>query len=94
MREGENEAFWALPAADLSASLGTAASGLAEEEAERRLREVGGNVLVQHRRTDLPALIFGQLASPIVVILLAATVLAFFLGDASDAAIVLGIVAA
>ena len=94
MREGENEAFWALGPAELLGSLRTGASGLSQEEADRRIREVGQNLLVEHRRTDLPALIVGQLASPIVVILLAATVLAFFLGDASDAGIVLAIVAA
>jgi Mg2+-importing ATPase len=93
VREGEKDAFWALPPAELFGSLGTTASGLDPEEADRRLREVGRNVLVEHRRTDLPALILGQLASPIVLILLAATGLAFFLGDASDAAIVLAIVA-
>ena len=66
---------------------------MGQEEAERRLREIGRNILVEHRRTDLPALIVGQLASPIVLILLAATGLAFFLGDAVDAGIVLAIVA-
>jgi len=94
VREGENDAFWALRPADLAVGLGTDTSGLSQEAAQSRLREVGRNLLVEHRRTDLPALIVGQLASPIVVILLAATVLAFFLGDASDAGIVLAIVAA
>jgi Mg2+-importing ATPase len=94
VREGEKDAFWALSVAELFASLATADTGLAQEEADRRLREVGRNVLIEHRRTDLPALIVGQLASPIVLILLAATALAFFLGDPSDAGIVLAIVGA
>src|SRR3954454_16125033 len=74
--------------------MGKSPSGLGETEAATRLRDLGPNVLAKHRRTDLPALIVGQLASPIVLILLGATGLAFFLGDAVDAAIVLAIVAA
>jgi Mg2+-importing ATPase len=88
------DAFWASAEAELFAALGTSPSGLSEDEAAKRLAVLGPNVLAKHRRTDLPALIVGQLASPIVLILLGATGLAFFLGDAADAAIVLAIVAA
>jgi P-type Mg2+ transporter len=88
------DAFWASAEAELFAALGASPSGLSEDEAAKRLAVLGPNVLAKHRRTDLPALIVGQLASPIVLILLGATGLAFFLGDAADAAIVLAIVAA
>ena len=94
MNGGGKDAFWALAQPALLGDLRATVSGLSQEEAGARLREVGPNLLVAHRRTDLPALIVGQLASPIILILLGATVLAFFLGDASDAAIVLAIVAA
>ncbi len=94
MSGGESDTFWAQAPAEVLECLGSAASGLGQEEAERRLHERGPNLLVARRRTDMPALIVGQLGSPIVLILLAATVLAFFLGDASDAGIVLAIVAA
>ena len=88
------DTFWARHQSELFDVLGTSPSGLREGQAAARLAELGPNVLAKHRRTDLPALIVGQLASPIVLILLAATGLAFFLGDAADAAIVLVIVAA
>jgi Mg2+-importing ATPase len=88
------DAFWARPTGELLSRLGSSPGGLSLDEAAARLRDQGPNALVRGRRTDLPALVFGQLASPIVVILLAATGLAFFLGDAADAAIVLTIVAA
>ncbi len=93
MNAGKNP-FWALAPPALFEELRGTASGLSQEEASVRLREVGPNMLAEHRRTDLPSLIVRQLATPIVLILLVATVLAFFLGDASDAAIVLAIVAA
>ena len=88
------DTFWTCGQAGLCGALGTSPSGLTEDEAATRLRDLGPNLLAKHRRTDLPALIAGQLASPIVLILLGATGLAFFLGDAADAAIVLAIVAA
>jgi Mg2+-importing ATPase len=90
---GEHEPFWSEPPDQLFRRLGGDANGLSSAEAADRHDRLGPNLLVQGRRTDLPALIIGQLASPIVLILLAATVLAAFLGDAGDAAIVLGIVA-
>jgi P-type Mg2+ transporter len=86
--------FWSVSEEAIFARLGTSAGGLSEEDAALRLRRIGPNVLARQKRTDLPALILGQLASPIVLILLGATVLAFFLGDAADAGIVLAIVVA
>ena len=87
------DAFWAAEPQALLGRLQSAASGLTSAQADARRDDVGPNVLGQGRRTDLPALIAGQLGSPIVLILLAATVLAAFLGDVADAAIVLAIVA-
>jgi Mg2+-importing ATPase len=89
---GEQAPFWAETPEQLFGRLGSGAQGLSSAEAADRHGRLGANLLVQGRRTDLPALIAGQLASPIVLILLAATGLAAFLGDAGDAAIVLGIV--
>ncbi|MFL5303731.1 MAG: magnesium-translocating P-type ATPase [Polyangia bacterium] len=89
---GEPDAFWAAEPGDLYGRLQSTALGLAADEAAARRKSVGPNALAQGRRTDLPALIAGQLGNPIVLILLVATVLAALLGDAADAAIVLAIV--
>ena len=94
MTAPEIDPFWSETTDALLARLGTSARGLDEQEAAARLRNLGANVLARRRRTDLPALILAQLASPIVLILLGATVLAFFLGDPSDAGIVCAIVIA
>ncbi len=88
------EPFWSLTSDALYARLGTSPAGLGQEEAVARLRRLGPNVLARQQRTGLPTLIFRQLASPIVLILLGATVLAFFLGDVADAGIVCAIVVA
>jgi Mg2+-importing ATPase len=89
----ERQPFWSWTAEELCSCLETTPAGLSARVARELLREEGPNQLARGRRTDLPALILGQLGSPIVLILLAATGLAFFLGDAADAAIVLCIVA-
>lgn len=88
------EPFWTSNVEALFARLGSRAGGLAADAAATRLSEVGPNQLSRGRRRTLPALIAGQLASPIMLILLVATGLAFFLGDAGDATIVVLIVTA
>jgi Mg2+-importing ATPase len=92
VNDGSVDRFWAESPAALLARLRSSPEGLDDGEAAARRRAVGPNLLVSARRTDLPRLILAQLASPIVFILLVATGLAFFLGDAGDAAIVLTIV--
>ena len=91
--DGAPDAFWAAEPADLFRRLASATGGLTAGEAAARLQSGGPNLLAEGRRTDLPALIAGQLGNPIVLLLLGATVLAGFLGDVSDAAIVFAIVA-
>src|SRR3954468_2135202 len=93
MSAGLVEPFWSSSAADLCGRLGGNPDGLTSDEAAARLRRFGPNQLARRRRSDLPALVIAQVTSPIVLILLVATGLAFFLGDASDAGIVLAIVA-
>jgi Mg2+-importing ATPase len=90
---GRTDPFWAWDPGELFGRVESAPGGLTADQAAARRLSVGPNQLGEGRRTDLPALIAQQLASPIVLILLAATILAGFLGDPSDAAIVLAIVA-
>jgi P-type Mg2+ transporter len=66
--------------------------GLARQEAELRLREYGKN-LVTARRTATPlSLLLRQFKTPIVLLLIAAAILSYFLEDPHDAIIVLVIV--
>ncbi len=84
--------FWSISPSELLQQLQTTPQGLNEPEVERRLADYGPNLLKPKRRTDIPALLLGQFKSPIILILLFAVGLSFFLGDTADASIILAIV--
>lgn len=84
------QAFWALSQPDLLRQLNSTESGLSSQEA--RLRSLRAGALApHHRRTEL-VLLLRQFATPITLILVAATVLSALLGEVVDAAIILAIV--
>jgi len=88
------DAFWSLPQDGLLAATASVAEGLSAAEATRRLARDGPNAIeVAHPHRGLRLLV-AQFTSPIVVILVAATVLSMALGDLSDGLIILLIVAA
>ncbi len=66
--------------------------GLAGEEARRRLKTFGPNA-VEAPRTTVFDILLRQLANPFLILLVSTAVLAFFLGDRSDALIILAIIA-
>ncbi len=84
--------FWSRPAAEVLASMGSSQDGLSEDEARERLRRTGPNLLRPRRRTGDLRLFFGQFKSPIILILLLAAGLSFYLSDRTDAIIILAIV--
>jgi len=85
-------AFWNSPTAELLEQFQTTPDGLAQDEAQQRLALYGANLLKPKKKSDVLTLLLAQFKSPIIVILLFATVLSFFLGDAVDASIILAIV--
>ena len=86
--------FWSAPAAEVLARLQTAPQGLSSAEALARTKRYAGRRLAPRKRTDAATLLLAQFSSPIVLLLLAATVISFFLHDPTDAAIILAIVLA
>ena len=84
--------FWGVPEAELLSELRATARGLSAEEASQRLARFGPNVLRARQRSDSLTLLLSQFKSPIILILLFATGMSFFLHDEADAAIILGIV--
>ena len=84
------QAFWAVPLPELFRILGTAPNGLNSQEAHLRLQRAG-ILAPHHRRTEL-VILLRQFATPITFILLSATVLSAFLGEAVDAGIIFAIV--
>lgn len=84
--------FWCLRARNLIEGLETGVNGLTSAEAKRRLTLYGPNQLRYSRRTDALALLLSQFRSPLVLILLAAAFLSFFLSEPVDAVIIIAIV--
>ncbi|HNR42854.1 MAG TPA: cation-transporting P-type ATPase, partial [Bacteroidales bacterium] len=80
--------FWSMSQADLFRGLNTAGDGLASAEALNRIGIYGANRLKPPKRSGTLTLLAGQFKSPIILILLFATGLSFFLHDPADAAII------
>ncbi len=86
------DTFWHRPVQELAAQLNSSTAGLASAEAQARLVQVGANVLAVKRKTTALGLFLRQLKSPIVLILLFATLISALLQDWTDAIIILAIV--
>jgi len=84
--------FWSLAASDLLAQLGTTLQGLDAAEARRRLRQAGADGLKARPRLETLTLLLAQYKSPIILILLFAAGLSFFLRDHADGLIIMTIV--
>ncbi len=67
----------------------TGETGLSSAEARRRLAQHGRNVLPEPQRRSVLAIVMGQLRSPLIYLLLGATVVSLWLGEFDDAAFIL-----
>ncbi len=85
-------AFWSIPADELLRQLETTPQGLTGEQARRPLARQGANLLKPRRRRSTLTLLLAQFTSPIILILLFAAALSYFLGDPTDSIIILIIV--
>jgi hypothetical protein len=74
--------------------LGATGEGLVGEDARRRLARYGSNLLKPEARSNALTILLGQFKSPIVLLLLFATALSFFLHDPVNALIILAIILA
>lgn len=86
------EQFWSLSVDGLMNQLRTGPTGLAATEAKRRLTFYGPNRLRPARRTDSLTLLLAQFKSPLILILLGAAILSFFLKEPVDALIIIAII--
>ena len=88
------DAFWSGPADALLRALGTSRDGLPPAAAAERLSSIGRNTLHDTGRESDVRLLLRQFANPIVLLLIAATLVSLVLGDIADALIILVIVCA
>jgi Ca2+-transporting ATPase len=72
--------------------LDSSRKGLSVAEAKRRLREYGPNLLKEEDRKKIWPILFGQLKDVMILILLAAAAIAGWMGDFTDAVMILVIV--
>ncbi len=86
--------FWSKSVSDILSELKVTADGLSDTEAKKRLATYGSNLLKPKKRTDVFSLLVSQFKSPLILILLFAAGLSFFVHDHTDAVIILVIVLA
>jgi Mg2+-importing ATPase len=84
--------FWSMPTTELLDFLGTSENGLTGDEAKLLLIKHGGNIISAPMYSGDLRIFVSQFKSPIILILILASLLSFFLHDAPDALIILGIV--
>ena len=84
--------FWNVSDTELLGNLQSTVTGLSSSEAKKRLTDYGANRLKPQKRSDAFTLLIGQFKSPIILILIFATVLSLLLHNIVDASIILAIV--
>ncbi|MEM2087623.1 MAG: magnesium-translocating P-type ATPase [Thermoproteota archaeon] len=85
---------WELPPEEVLSEMKTTPQGISKEEADKRLREFGLNEVMTGKKLSSLILFFSQFKSPLIYILIAATLIAALAGELTDAIIILFIVIA
>ncbi len=88
----QDKPFWSLTSDQILKELDASPAGLSTEEAGKRLKSYGLNLLRPKRRVAAVSLFLHQFTTPIILILLFAASLSFILGNHLDAVIILLIV--
>jgi len=90
--KAEELPWWAASLRDAICLVDSSPSGLSTIEAKTRRRRFGANRLHAEDRSQIGFLLWRQVSSPIVLILIAAAALSFLMHDATDGVIILFIV--
>jgi P-type Mg2+ transporter len=85
-------AYWSLTGEQLIAELHSAQNGISQTEAESRVKQYGLNALGAQRKNSALVLLLSQFKSPLVLILIFASIVSAFVGEWIDAVIVLAVV--
>ena len=92
MTQGRNVEFWSVPVPEMLQRLQTTCEGLNSSESSERLKKYGANLLKPKKSSDALTILLSQFKSPIILILLFAAGLSFFLGDVTDTVIIVTII--
>ena len=88
----ESFPYWSKSLPEITQSTNSSVDGLSSSEAQAILRRVGPNRILSKEHVTPLRLFLNQFTSPIVIILIFATIVSAFLGDWVDAVIILLIV--
>ena len=88
----KSQPFWSKDIKSCFSDLQASANGLTTGEAKKRFITYGANSLKSKKQSGTFILLLGQFKSPIILILIAATILSLFLHNYVDASIILSIV--
>jgi Mg2+-importing ATPase len=86
------DAYWSRPVEQLLFALQSNSKGLKQTQAESRIVQYGLNTLKAQRQATALQLFFYQFKSPLVLILIFAAIVSAFVGEWTDAVIVLAVV--
>src|SRR6266545_5943140 len=89
---GAPVAYWSLSAEQLLSALRCTDHGLQPADAESRIKQYGLNAIEAQRRATAFGLFLSQFKSPLVLILIFAAIVSAFVGEWTDAVIVLVVV--
>ena len=89
----DHAAWHALGADDALSRLESSAQGLSTEEARRRRKRYGPNLLPESGPAPLWRIVLRQFVSPLIYILVAAAVVSLVIGDVKDAAFIAAVLA-
>jgi len=92
--EPSKSSFWAATANELLPALLTRPSGLTSEEARARLQHEGPNTPLRSDQVNAWGILWRQFRSPLVLILIFAAIVSFFVGEGSEAVIISAIIVA
>jgi len=87
-----NVEFWSVPVPEMLQRLQTTCKGLNSSESSERLKKYGANLLKPKKSSNTLKILLSQFKSPIILILLFAAGLSFFLGDTTDTVIIITII--
>lgn len=86
-------AWHAISHSEAAEKLGTSGeAGLSHSEVSKRLNVLGSNTLPQPKLRSLSSIFFHQFLSPLIYLLLASAIMAFFIGEEKDSVVILIIV--
>ncbi len=89
MQNQSNLQFHRMRTVEVLKALKTSINGLSDEEANRRLRIYGRNILFREKPINIPLLLLRQFLDPIVLILVFAVFVSFLTGEVVDGVVIL-----